>query len=297
MNCDQALELLSGHIDQCNTPEEEAQLQAHLASCASCRAVLAAYEELDCGLSALRMEPPASLLQGVMDAVRREEAAKKKIRRFPARGVAATAVAAALLLVVGMTALPALRDNGNSTDAAPHAVSYTAESSTEDPSSLTKAVPDGADAAQPSAASAEVPEENADASDPRTITTQSSGPETSDSTDEAGTPTTLTVVPSTMSVDPPSDAVQAAFPDGQEVPQLLVELMDNPDTPAASNIAELSQLTAEETATDRIVFYACSAGTVRDIVDSYDTVYTFETPVQLDTAADSDACGLLVIQP
>ena len=108
MNCEEALELLSGHIDGANTPEEEAHLQAHLASCPACRAVLSAYEDLDGSLSALKAEPPAELVQGVMDTIRQEPAQSSKIRRFPVRGVAATAVAAALLLVIGTTYLPEL---------------------------------------------------------------------------------------------------------------------------------------------------------------------------------------------
>ena len=47
MNCEEAMELLSGSIDGENTPEEERRLQAHLAECPACRALLEAYRAVD----------------------------------------------------------------------------------------------------------------------------------------------------------------------------------------------------------------------------------------------------------
>ena len=324
MNCEKFLELISGHIDESNTPEEEARLQAHLASCASCRAILSAYEELDQGLSALKAEPPAELARNIMESIRQETPAPRKVRRFPARGIAATAVAAALLLVVGITYLPSLDRGTEDAAAVPDTVAYVADLPSGDASAFAKSLPaetETENASVPETASADVPETtSADAPEtavaPQTKITSQSATETtaplpteseaaddsvisasSGSTGNTTTPDTLTVVPSIMTAEVPSDAVQEAFPDGQALPQLLVELVDNPDAPAAANIVELAQLTAKATATDRIVFYECSAATLRQIVASYETVYEFETPDQLDTAADTDACGLLVIQP
>ena len=312
MNCAEALELLSGHVDAVNTPEEEAQLQAHLASCPACRAILTAYEEADRGLSALQTEPPAALVQGVMNAIRSETAAGKKVRRFPLRGFAATAVAAALLLAVGITYLPRLTSTEHA--AVPDAAVYTADASAGDSSALSKALlpeeaagtdeePSADTAADPQAMD---PAAAADAesvtvptqTEPMTITAQATdGQDSAETGSETPVPNAMTVNPSAVTTDASSDAVLAAFPDGQEIPELLVELTDNPSTPAAVNITELSQLTAEETADDGIVFYECTAGTVRNIISSYEAVYTFEAPVQLDAAADTDTCGLLVIQP
>lgn len=324
MNCEEALELLSGHIDESNTPEEEAQLQAHLKSCPACQAILAAYEALDGGLSSLKAEPPAALAQGVMDAIRREEASRKKVRRFPTRGIAATAVAAALLLVVGITYLPTLVSTEVTTAAVSDAASdstdasSTAGASSDSISPVAKSIPmeeEAEDAAgTPDLASAEADDAStgtqsdlAPQADTVTTAVAPSDDGTSanafsiapadDTGSDAPTADTMTVTPSMMTADAPSDAVEEAFPDGEEVPQLLVELLDNPSAPAATNIVELAQLTAEATATDRIVFYECSAATVREIVTAYETVYEFETPALLDTAADSEICGLLVIQP
>lgn len=317
MNCEEALELISGHIDESNTQEEEAQLQAHLASCAACRAILSAYEELDTGLATLKAEPPAELAAGVMDAIRQEASASRKIRRFPARGIAATAVAAALLLVIGTTYLPTL-NRGNEEAAVPDATSYTVDSTVEESAALAKTLPptddDAADTADSlDKAMAEEPEVSADMpsaevpqSDSVTTAVSPAGVQAFDNASSGDsvdtiqgdtTPDSLTVAPSVMTADAPSNAVQEAFPDGNVSSKLMVELVDNPDAPAAVTIAELAQLTAEATATDRIVFYTCTVSTVRQIVAAYDAMYEFETPAQLDTAADSDSCGLLVIQP
>lgn len=311
MNCEEALELLSGHIDGANTPEEEARLQAHLASCPACRAVLSAYEDLDGSLSALKAEPPAELVQGVMDTIRQEPAQSSKIRRFPVRGVAATAVAAALLLVIGTTYLPELNRGQDADPASPDAVSYVADTPADDTAALSKALP--ADTEVADAVPDTIPVEDAVVSNdesaqtapqPNAMTATATSPDTAATSPDitADTvkdpaPNVMTVTPSMVTTDTLSDAVQAAFPDGQAIPTLLVELTDNPEKPAAANIVELSQLTAESTAAEQIVFYECTAATVRQIVAAYETIYEFITPAQLDTAADGDACGLLVIQP
>lgn len=102
MNCEEALLLISGHIDQENTPEEEAQLQNHLEQCAQCREVLQAFLDMNQGLMAIREEPPADLRQNVMDVIRAESVAPKKQRR---RWIS-LAVAAALAIVIGASAMP-----------------------------------------------------------------------------------------------------------------------------------------------------------------------------------------------
>ena len=66
MNCEDALCLISGHIDGQNTAEEEALLQAHLENCASCREILQAYQAVDQGVAALEEEPPQGLAEAVM---------------------------------------------------------------------------------------------------------------------------------------------------------------------------------------------------------------------------------------
>ena len=103
--------LLSGHMDGCNTPEEEQALQAHLAECADCRQALEDYKKLDKFLLATRQAAPADFTANVMRAVeaepRRSEPAKK--RRLPfGFATAAAAVAAVLLLAVNAGWLPGM---------------------------------------------------------------------------------------------------------------------------------------------------------------------------------------------
>ena len=118
MNCEEALVLLSGHLDHENTAEEEAQLQTHLQACPDCRQLLAAFEAADAGLLSLEAEPPADFRDGVMNAIRQEAAGKKKRRSV----WAGLAVAAALTVVVGTTAL---RSAGQSNEAAaPQAAAF-----------------------------------------------------------------------------------------------------------------------------------------------------------------------------
>ena len=105
MQCQEALELLSGHIDGANTPEQEAALKEHLSSCQSCREILKAYVEIDAGIGAFAEEPPASFTESVMQAVRQEPRKAAKSRRFFGRGTAFAAVAAALVLVLGSGAV------------------------------------------------------------------------------------------------------------------------------------------------------------------------------------------------
>lgn len=105
MTCEEALVLISGHIDGENTPEEEAQLRLHLEHCEECRAVLAAYQEMESGVAALEEEPPAELREQVMAAIRAEKPVRKK---RPTRWVS-LAAAAALVLVIGAASLPMLQ--------------------------------------------------------------------------------------------------------------------------------------------------------------------------------------------
>ena len=104
MNCADCLELISGHIDGQNTVAEEAQLQAHLAECAECREILAAYEQIGLDAVSLTAEPPAELVSAVMDRVGQQAGgvpAKKK-KKFPfGHGTAFAAAAAVLVILIG----------------------------------------------------------------------------------------------------------------------------------------------------------------------------------------------------
>lgn len=101
MTCEQALELLSGQLDHINTPEEAAQLQAHLDQCEACRELLRVLKENDEAVRGLSVEPPAELRAGVMTRIRAEQSVRRKKKRVWL-GIGA---AAALVCAVGIGSL------------------------------------------------------------------------------------------------------------------------------------------------------------------------------------------------
>ena len=109
---EEMLLLLSGRLDGCNTPEEEARLDIHLAECPDCRRVFEEYKALDAGLAGLTRKAPVNFTANVMRAVEAEPAAAapKKNRRWTfGFGTAAAAIAAVLLLAIGSGMLPQMR--------------------------------------------------------------------------------------------------------------------------------------------------------------------------------------------
>ncbi len=80
--------------------EEKAMLDEHLAVCPSCRNMLIQAESLDRHLAALREEPPAALLDGVMAGIRREK--KKRPLTYLSKLLP---MAACLALVVSVVLL------------------------------------------------------------------------------------------------------------------------------------------------------------------------------------------------
>lgn len=104
MTCEDAMVLISGHLDGANTQEEESELFAHLQRCSGCRDLLAAFESADAGIMALEAEPPASLSARILDAVR-QEPRRRRITR-PWMLPIATAAALAIVLWAGIRTLP-----------------------------------------------------------------------------------------------------------------------------------------------------------------------------------------------
>lgn len=98
MKCEEALLLISGHLDLENTPQEEAALEAHLAECEDCRRLLADLQAADAGLADLTVPAPEGFADRVMEQVR----AKASPRRKHAKWVAMGGLAAAVVLVMGI---------------------------------------------------------------------------------------------------------------------------------------------------------------------------------------------------
>lgn len=108
MNCEQMLELISGHIDGWNTPEEENKLQEHLSQCAHCREALSQYEQMDRILQETAEPAPEGLCADIMTQIRKET------KRTARRRWSSLAVAAVLVIVVGTAAavVPDFGENG-----------------------------------------------------------------------------------------------------------------------------------------------------------------------------------------
>lgn len=114
MSCETILPLIHGHLDGMNSEAEEAQLQAHLRDCPSCRALMEQYAQIDARLRATEVEPPEQFAAGVMYKVHRGSHKK----RFAFGPVTMVAAAAALLLVIGSGQITSFLQGGSSDSAA-----------------------------------------------------------------------------------------------------------------------------------------------------------------------------------
>ena len=97
MNCDEALILISGHLDGTNTEAEEKSLREHLETCEDCRRLLRQMEENDRLLRESKAEVPADLKDRIMKEVRGSRKSKKPF--YISVAASGLAVAAMLTLV------------------------------------------------------------------------------------------------------------------------------------------------------------------------------------------------------
>ena len=111
MTCEDALLLLSGHLDQCNTDEETCVLQEHLRQCEHCRALLQELERQDKKLKELWAEQPQHIRENVMNQIKPETTVRKQKKRAWF-SIAAAAAMLALLSGVGFLSLPNAAENG-----------------------------------------------------------------------------------------------------------------------------------------------------------------------------------------
>ncbi len=119
MSCEEYLEWISRQIDGDLTPEEQTQLQRHLAECAACREILAAYQAISDGVALLEAEPPEELVENVMSCIERPTGIMRKKNRFAfGGGIAITAAAAVLALAVGtgLISVPGMNDSAELAD-------------------------------------------------------------------------------------------------------------------------------------------------------------------------------------
>lgn len=215
MDCEQYRLLLSGRIDGENTPEEEQQLQAHLAQCPRCRAVLEDYGHIDQGIHDLSVEPPEGLARGVMAQV--NPPAKKRRFIFGGGTLAAAAVIAVVLIGAGSFGR------------------------------------------------------------------------------KAEAPAEQTVIQRSVTMEESAGyklrSADAQFAAADE--PLVVEIIDNPESPAAEHIAPLADLPS--VLVDGIVEYYVNILSARDIVSASDG-YRVSAPDELDTAPDDTPCIVRIIE-
>lgn len=106
MICEEAMALMSAKLDGELSSEQEAQLKAHLAACPDCSNLMESLRGLDEKVSALQEPAPAELKQRVLYRINHAaEAAKQPRRRWFSSG-ALGAVAAILVLLIGLGAIP-----------------------------------------------------------------------------------------------------------------------------------------------------------------------------------------------
>lgn len=111
MTCEDALLLLSGYLDQCNTDEESRVLQEHLRQCGHCRALLQELEKQDKELKELWAEQPQHIRENVMNQIKAETVVRKPKKRAWF-SIAAAAAMLALLSGVSFLSLPNAAENG-----------------------------------------------------------------------------------------------------------------------------------------------------------------------------------------
>lgn len=106
MNCDQALLLMQ---KETLTPDEQEALLAHLESCPECENIYELTRLTDEAVASLAVEAPEMLVSDTMWKIApdymEQKTGRKPARRFHFAGTAIAAVAAAALLVVGLTQL------------------------------------------------------------------------------------------------------------------------------------------------------------------------------------------------
>lgn len=106
MPCSDYLELISAHIDNEISAADERRLQAHLAVCSDCRALLDAYVQADSGLASLTVDAPEGLKDAVMKNLPAQAKKERHIGRYLGLGLVA---AAAIALAIGFSSkLPSL---------------------------------------------------------------------------------------------------------------------------------------------------------------------------------------------
>ena len=108
MICEEAMALMSAKLDGELSPEQAEALGAHLEGCPDCGGLMRAMEGLDQKLAGLREPAPEGLKKGVLYRIDQATGKAKQpaLRRWFGPGTAIGAVAAVLVLLVGLGVIP-----------------------------------------------------------------------------------------------------------------------------------------------------------------------------------------------
>ena len=116
IDCDRALELISESLDGPLSPEDQKELDEHLAGCGACRALLSDFRQMHTALGDLNAPVPEGFARGVMEQVHREKVVPISGRRRWKNWAATAAVFAVVLLsagTLGQDYLAGLTGNAN----------------------------------------------------------------------------------------------------------------------------------------------------------------------------------------
>jgi phosphoribosyl-ATP pyrophosphohydrolase len=274
MNCVDYLELINLHIDGEITPEQEAQLQAHLADCAECRAMLADLQAIQSGVADLAAEPPERFAQGVMYRIAKEtDGTGFKQKKFAfGRATALAAVAAVLVFLVGTGSIELPHRNAASSDQSAEIVmDSTTAAATSETTGERAAITGEADTGSETAESyAEI-----------YAAVQESEGADADPTEEAA---------ETAMADEASDSLTLTEEaDSADVSYALYATLYGYDS--SEPIPELSDLTQD--AEQENCYYG-TAAQIESIVAQYSASYHIECESSSEYAADDPACLVLV---
>ena len=115
MICEEVIGLMSASLDGALSPAEEEALSAHLAACPACTALMTTLRGLDEQVASLREPAPEGLKKGVLYRIDQATGKAKPARRgWFGPGTALGAVAAVLVLLVGLKVIPLVGDKSTS---------------------------------------------------------------------------------------------------------------------------------------------------------------------------------------
>lgn len=290
-DCDRALELISLELDGELTPEEQTELEEHLAACGECRGAAEELRQLHTLLPELEEEVPEGLHQAIMDRIGAEKVVPLSRARKAShirRWASLAAVFAVILLGAGT--LKSFQ-GGSSTGAAPAAANVTTAEAAQDTAGTAMGDAASGGAEQPET---EGKDKEANLSDGGALPAESAPAVVQEDGEAGGSGAVLRMAPSASAQPTPAPAqVVGDVANGQESANQAVTFSVLP-AEAAEGAA---QPDGDTTETLRANCAAWLAASTLDQKDRVDTTLVSVAPVtQGDLAAavcDEESAALL----